>query len=205
MTSALECRPLSTPFDFQTREFTAHVRFPKSQLLEKKVIVTSCQDASLLSEVHCTNQDLATYERTVLGKIRRGVPAAPTQPHFSHLLIDEAGQATEPMAYCALAVVAVDDAICTSPQVILSGDPRQLGPVITADEVQNLGTSYLERLSGLPLYDDHPYSRKNRSRGSTVPYSLTNPFVDLQKNYRSCSPILWLPSLLVRSPLRDRT
>jgi len=40
--------------------------------------------------------------------------------------------------------------------IILSGDPKQLGPIIHSDVTKNLGygQSYLERLLALPPYDE---------------------------------------------------
>ena len=44
------------------------------------------------------------------------------QRPFTHVIIDEAGQALEPQAYVALANAAPDA------RVLLCGDPKQLGP-----------------------------------------------------------------------------
>jgi helicase MOV-10 len=71
--------------------------------------------------------------------------------HFSHVFIDEAGQATEPEVMVPIRGVADD-----STNVILSGDPRQLGPIIRSGFARELGlqTSYLERLMKIDLYDE---------------------------------------------------
>ncbi|KAG1680363.1 hypothetical protein FOA52_015454 [Chlamydomonas sp. UWO 241] len=50
-----------------------------------------------------------------------GVPAG----HFSHVMVDEAGHAEEPLHLCALAGL-----VGPSTRIVLAGDPRQLGPVV---------------------------------------------------------------------------
>jgi helicase MOV-10 len=69
--------------------------------------------------------------------------------HFSHVFIDEAGQATE-----IEAMVAVKNAAIASTKLILSGDPKQLRPIVhsvIADEL-GLSVSYLERLMDCEAY-----------------------------------------------------
>jgi helicase MOV-10 len=63
--------------------------------------------------------------------------------HFSHIFIDEAGQATEPEV-----MVVVKNAAVVATKLILSGDPKQLRPIIFSDIANELGlgVSYLERL-----------------------------------------------------------
>lgn len=99
------------------REFSA---FPKpAKLRSYRVVVSTCSSAALL--------------RTL--KIRAG--------HFSHIVIDEAAQAEEPLALIPIASFSNEDT-----NVILAGDPHQLGPVIKSGPVSEagLGKSYLERL-----------------------------------------------------------
>lgn len=47
---------------------------------------------------------------------------------FSHIFIDEAGQCTEAELWIPLGGLATQDTT-----VVLCGDPKQLGPVITLD------------------------------------------------------------------------
>nr|ALD16257.1 Moloney leukemia virus 10-like 1-like protein [Macrostomum lignano] len=65
-------------------------------------------------------------------RLRRG--------HFTHALIDEAGQATEPELLLPISLA--------SEQVVLAGDPMQLGPVVQSPWAQKfgLGESLLHRL-----------------------------------------------------------
>jgi helicase MOV-10 len=71
--------------------------------------------------------------------------------HFSHIFVDEAGQATEGEVMVAIKTMADN-----STNVILSGDPRQLGPIIRSKIARELGleTSYLERLMKTDIYDE---------------------------------------------------
>jgi len=64
--------------------------------------------------------------------------------HFSHTIIDEAGYASEPETWIPLCLGG------SNSKVILAGDPKQLGPILTsqfADE-SGLGMSMIERLRG---------------------------------------------------------
>ena len=69
--------------------------------------------------------------------------------HFSHVFIDEAGQATEPEA-----MVVVKNIAIASTKLILSGDPKQLRPIIQSVIANELGlnVSYLERLMDCEAY-----------------------------------------------------
>jgi helicase MOV-10 len=69
--------------------------------------------------------------------------------HFSHVFIDEAGQATEPEA-----MVVVKNTAIASTKLILSGDPKQLRPIIHSVIASELGlsVSYLERMMACETY-----------------------------------------------------
>ena len=101
----------------EVREFSA---FPKpAKLRAYRVVLTTCCSAALLPTL----------------KVRAG--------HFSHIVVDEAAQADEPLALIPIAFLSNEDT-----NVILAGDPHQLGPVIKSGPASNagLGKSYLERL-----------------------------------------------------------
>ena len=70
------------------------------------------------------------------------------QDHFTHVFIDESGQATEPES-----VIAMAGLISTKGQVVMAGDPKQLGPVIrTSVGVKHgLNISMLMRLMAMEL------------------------------------------------------
>mmetsp|Transcript_8990 Transcript_8990/g.19499 ORF Transcript_8990/g.19499 Transcript_8990/m.19499 type:complete len:748 (-) Transcript_8990:97-2340(-) len=102
--------------------------------------------------------------------------------HFDLIIIDEAGQATEPEA-----LAAVSTLLGAEGQILLGGDPHQLGPVIHSPlaKVYGLQTSWLERLTKRPVY-------QRRQDGCFDPRVLTK----LVRNYRSHEQLLELPKRL---------
>ncbi|OMO80787.1 putative RNA helicase SDE3 [Corchorus capsularis] len=97
--------------------------------------------------------------------------------HFSHIFLDEAGQASEPESMIPIANLCQRDTV-----VVLAGDPMQLGPVIHSREAERygLGKSYLERLCECELYSEED----------------ANYVTKLVRNYRCDPEILYLPSQL---------
>lgn len=77
---------------------------------------------------------------------RIGMP----QGHFSHIFIDKAGQATEPEVFIPIKTMADN-----LTNVMLSGDLKQLGPIICSRIASKLGLelSYTEWLMSYPPYD----------------------------------------------------
>ncbi|GAA5996828.1 hypothetical protein JCM5350_003553 [Sporobolomyces pararoseus] len=115
-----------------------------------RVIVSTCISASIL----------------------RGVGLV--EGHFSHIFIDEAGQATEPEAFLPLSLAA------QGTSVVLAGDPKQLGPIVRSPISRALGldTSLLERIMLAPQYDQ----KSHEYRGLT--------YTKLVRNYRNHKEIL---------------
>ena len=70
--------------------------------------------------------------------------------HFTHIFVDEAGQAKEPELMIPIKTLA--DA---STNVILAGDNKQLGPIIHSQLAASLGLkeSYLARIMQRDIYD----------------------------------------------------
>lgn len=132
---------------------------PLEKLVKYKVVVSTYMSVALLEE-----QDL-----------QRG--------HFSHIFLDEAGQAMEPEALVAMAHFGAPTTV-----VVLAGDHLQLGPVIRSKKATEfgLGTSLLERLSNLPLYNPSNAKLELNRLAATR----------LVRNYRSHKVILDLPSRL---------
>ncbi|KAG8870410.1 hypothetical protein FRB97_009799 [Tulasnella sp. 331] len=126
---------------------------PLHELVRFRVVVSTCLSASVPYGV--------------------GVPRG----HFTHIFIDEAGQAMEPEA-----MIPVKTSAGPNTQVVLSGDPMQLGPIVRSPVAQKLGlgTSWLDRLMSLPAYEPAVYG------GVTV--------VKLIKNWRSHPAILKFPN-----------
>ncbi len=51
--------------------------------------------------------------------------------HFTHVFLDECGHAEEPEALIAVAgILETDVALQDGGQVVLAGDPEQLGPIL---------------------------------------------------------------------------
>lgn len=94
--------------------------------MDFRVVVTTCFSASIAYSV--------------------GVPRG----HFSHIFVDEAGHAAEPEAIIGIKTMADDQT-----NVILSGDPKQLGPVVCSPVARRLGLekSYLERIMDRESHD----------------------------------------------------
>ncbi|XP_020490711.2 putative helicase mov-10-B.2 isoform X1 [Labrus bergylta] len=134
--------------------------FPaKEKLMEYKIMVTT----------------LLTAGRMVSGNIPEG--------HFTHVFVDEAGHAIE--TECIVPLAGLLHA--KSGQVVLAGDPKQLGPILRSPFAQKygMGVSLLER-----LMKDFPLYQKEEG-------VFNNSFVTkLLKNYRSHPAILKVPNEL---------
>ena len=126
---------------------------PVSTLATKRVVICTCGAAHLLLEAGYPS----SLWRATTPYIR------PPLPRFTHLLIDEASQALEPETMLPLALATPEAAAPGAPSapghtrgcnVVLSGDHKQLGPVVRAPFCRDhgLATSLLERLMTLPLY-----------------------------------------------------
>ena len=105
--------------------------------------------------------------------------------HFTHVLVDEAGQATEPEILIPLTFIHAD-----SGQVILAGDPMQLGPVVQSNAATHFGfgESFLSR-----LLQQFPYQRDPEGFETGFDPRLVTK---LLMNYRSLPEILQLPNSL---------
>ncbi|XP_035129894.2 RNA helicase Mov10l1 isoform X5 [Callithrix jacchus] len=107
--------------------------------------------------------------------------------HFTHVFVDEAGQASEPE--CLIPLGLMSD---VSSQIVLAGDPMQLGPVVKSRLAMayGLNVSLLERLMSRPAYQ--------RDKNAFGACGAHNPLLitKLVKNYRSHEALLALPSQL---------
>jgi len=134
--------------------------YPKlEELMKYKVIVTT----------------LVTAGRLVTAKI--------PPDHFSHVVLDETGQATEPEA-----AVALSGLLGSSASLVMAGDPKQLGPVIRSviASKHGLNISLLERLmETLGMY----------ARDVNGQYD-SRCITKLVKNFRSHPELLTVPKQL---------
>ncbi|EAU87611.2 helicase MOV-10 [Coprinopsis cinerea okayama7 len=130
-------------------------------LLKYRVVVTSCLDASILAAAQLTNLNLMHMEDELVSSIhprRNQFSKTVIEPHWTHLLIDEAAQGSEPELLIPISVVVPHAQYVGKkafvPQLVLCGDPNQLGPIVTSEEARagELDVSLLERLFERPLY-----------------------------------------------------
>jgi putative helicase MOV10L1 len=86
------------------------------------------------------------------------------------------GETTEPETMTSIGLMASS----SKSQIILAGDPKQLGPVLQSTEakVYGLEVSFLERLASLPLYQRD--ETRFKDHGSYDPMLVTK----LVRNYR---------------------
>ncbi|KFQ62234.1 Putative helicase Mov10l1, partial [Pelecanus crispus] len=128
-----------------------------------RIIITTCSSAGMFYQT----------------EIRLG--------HFTHVILDEAGQASEPESLIPIGLISEANG-----QIVLVGDPKQLGPVIKSKIALSFGLnmSLLERLTSREIYlrDVDAFS----ACGAYNPLLITK----LIKNYRSHSALLALPSKL---------
>lgn len=59
--------------------------------------------------------------------------------HFTHVFIDESGQAIEPEALIAVAGILTIDPGIHCGHLVLAGDPQQLGPILRSPMAQEYG------------------------------------------------------------------
>ncbi|CAG8489963.1 9473_t:CDS:2 [Acaulospora morrowiae] len=132
---------------------------------------------------YCKGLDLKSFENhkiIVSTCITAGaIHALGGRKNYTHIFIDEAGQAMEPEILTALQNASKDT------KIILAGDPRQLGPIVHSSIAKRLGLgkSLIERL----------VNREN----SPYDFSETCTYgVKLRMNYRSHPEILRVPNEL---------
>ncbi|KAI8771706.1 helicase Mov10l1, partial [Biomphalaria glabrata] len=108
--------------------------------------------------------------------------------HFTHIFVDESGQATEPECLTPIGLIAGN----LNGQIVLAGDPKQLGPIIMSPyaKMYGLELSLLERLMNRDVYQ--------RDEDSAEEHEGFDPnlVTMLIYNYRSHPGILDLPSRL---------
>uniref|UniRef100_A0A672QYS9 RNA helicase n=1 Tax=Sinocyclocheilus grahami TaxID=75366 RepID=A0A672QYS9_SINGR len=106
--------------------------------------------------------------------------------HFTHIFIDEAGQAMEPE--CIIGIAGLLDP--EKGQLVLAGDPKQLGPVLRSPlaQLHGLGQSLLERL----MKQNALYQKSQDGHSGFDTRFVTK----LLRNYRSHPAILTIPNEL---------
>ena len=142
-----------------------------SDLGSYAIVVTTCAAAALLVPSGARFGDLGT-------------------PGFTHVLIDEGGQALLPEALIPLALLRPQGNPMSDPGwgAVVCGDPQQLGPTVRSPSAASSGlsSSLLERL----ISAHYESSAELISAGRTPATSM------LVANYRSHASLLDLPSKL---------
>ena len=112
---------------------------PLEKMKKFKVIVTTCSSAAVLAAIG--------MERT----------------SFTHIFIDEAGQALEPES-----MIPIASFFSPSVSIVLGGDHMQLGPIIHSSVAKKLGfgISLLERLMGYCAFGKPTYDSILASEGA---------------------------------------
>ncbi|KAG9031548.1 hypothetical protein FRB95_002542 [Tulasnella sp. JGI-2019a] len=183
----LACAPSNSAADLiaerltglgSSRLFRLNAPFRSVRDLPDVLAPYSCVDTSGRFSV-VSKKALANYNVVVCTCISAGIPwgMRMRRGHFSYVFIDEAGQAMEPEA-----IVSINTISGGNTNLILSGDPLQLGPIIRSGVGRSLGfgVSFLERVMQRDIYQEE------RWRGVTV--------VKLVKNFRSHAAILEFPN-----------
>ena len=137
---------------------SSFAELPVEQILKKQVVVATL---------------------TTVGKlVNAGVPRG----HFDVVIVDEAGQALEPETIAAPAGL-----LGKGGQLVLGGDPRQLGPIIHSSLAKEYGLacSLLERLMERCVYGQQPGDGYD-----------SNVLTKLVRNYRAHPVLLELPNQL---------
>jgi hypothetical protein len=134
---------------------------PAKELLSFQVIVCTCSDAHLLYMAGLTNQQLRCRRRCFQQSLEMACQdrhlsvtvEGVNEPHFTHLFIDEAAQATEPETLIPFSVVVDPYPGIRNVEIVLSGDPRQLQPAVYSSTAAaaGLNRSLMERLLQRPV------------------------------------------------------
>lgn len=188
-------------------------------LMQFQVIVCTCSDAHLLYRLGMANQQLRVRRRcfqaflqnscdgTNLECILKGVD----DPHFTHLFVDEAAQATEPELLIPMSVVVDPAGPKRKVEIALVGDPRQLSPSVYSARAAAAGLagSFMERLLHRPVSclgggQDHMLGPDLVNMEEWLQYSFQRNgqqelSVFLTLNYRGHPSFLMMPSVLFYS------
>ncbi|XP_022790587.1 putative helicase mov-10-B.1 [Stylophora pistillata] len=198
----LACAPENSAADLLAERLLAHVdrgklfrMYAASRAWD--IVPPKLKDARVVNfdpvshEVYYPSKEdlISDYRIIVTTLITAGrlVSALFPRNHFTHIFIDEAGHATEPECIIPVADL-LDPNNPRGGQLVLAGDPKQLGPTLRSSISQKYGLeiSLLERLmTSSPAY----------TRGPSGNYN-SNLLTKLVNNYRSHRAIIEIPKQL---------
>jgi helicase MOV-10 len=185
----LACAPSNSAADLICQRLLEVPVVSKNQILRFNAVSRDEDDipGSLVknSQNDLPKDDLLKYKVVVCTLVTAGkmVSAAVPQGHFSHIFVDESGHAVEPE--CLIPITGLLDPQIG--QIVLAGDPQQLGPVLRSKLAieKGLQVSLLERLMGRTIYE--------RRKDNNPAYD-SNVVTKLLDNYRSHPAILDQPN-----------
>ncbi|KAK2550951.1 putative helicase mov-10-B.1 [Acropora cervicornis] len=199
----LACAPSNSACDLVLQRVMKHTVVPKSQMFRLNALGRSLlflpkdlRDVSCISgnEFYFPSKQEIMEKRLVVCTLitaGRLVSSGIPDQHFTHVFIDEAGQALQPECVVPLAGMFSTETK-EGGQLVLAGDPQQLGPVLRSPVAikYGLGMSLLEwMMTKIPFYGRIPQDEEDEL-GDYNPKIITK----LLKNYRSHPSILELPN-----------
>lgn len=201
----LACAPSNSAADLLAERILNSKIVAKKQLLRlnaasrawmnvSEKIKDCCNYSKMSGQYYFPDVDqLKTYRVIITTLTTAGRLASANFPvgHFTHVFIDESGQAIEPEALIAVAGILTIDPGIHCGQLVLAGDPQQLGPILRSPIAQeyDLGISLLERY----MNQVQVYQRKGIKDGPADHYD-NRIITKLLRNYRSHPAILHYPN-----------
>ncbi|XP_072941248.1 probable RNA helicase armi [Epargyreus clarus] len=169
----------STNISDEIKPFCATLDLGKEDTFKSRHVIKNNMN------LNCSKSLIGRHRVTIgtcycLGSIiQLGLPRG----HFTHIIVDEAGQATEPEIMIPMSLIDKENG-----QIILAGDPKQLGPVVMSKYCMEFGMaeSFLCR-----LLETFPYQKDYESFQNGFDTRLISRLSD---NYRSVKEVLKLPS-----------
>uniref|UniRef100_A0A3Q1FUN6 RNA helicase n=1 Tax=Acanthochromis polyacanthus TaxID=80966 RepID=A0A3Q1FUN6_9TELE len=157
----LACAPSNSAADLLCRKILEHVDEHKVYRMyatsrDPKMVPEELKACSNLvgdSYIYPAKEELMKYRIMVTTLLTAGrlVTGGIPSGHFTHMFVDEAGHAVE--TECVIPLAGLLNA--ESGQVVLAGDPKQLGPILRSPFALkfDMGMSLLERLmTNFPVY-----------------------------------------------------
>jgi hypothetical protein len=127
-----------------------------------RVVVASCASAGLLAEAFATANGGREFPQTKTDEKNANENKGASSFAFTHVLVDEAGQATVPETLVPLRMTSGK----TTRAVVLAGDPKQLGPVVHASSALALRDSLLA--SAVRAHEAEEKKRASSSSSSSA-------------------------------------
>ncbi|XP_033647604.1 putative helicase MOV-10 [Asterias rubens] len=199
----LACAPSNSATDLiAKRLLTGGTPIDKNNLLRMNATSRDWRTVDeTLKDKECCNYDKMTNETyfsskedimkkrvitTTLCTAGRLASADFPKDHFTHVFIDEAGHAVEPEAIIALSNL-LNSENTKGGQIVLAGDPKQLGPIIRSPIAIKNGLE-------LSLLERHMCRSEIYKRKEEEPHYDNRVLTKLLRNYRSHPAILKLPN-----------